>query len=89
MFLFDTHLFFNELQKHEPEIFATFDVADVPAHINGIYPSLPSLSIDYGIMERSDRVAVVRLDHRWSDLGNFNSIYDEFEKNSSDNHRSS
>ena len=85
MFIFDTDLFFKELQKHEPEIFAAFDVADLPAHINGIYRTLPPLSIDYGIMERSDRVVVVRLDHRWSDLGNFDLIYDEFEKNSSGN----
>jgi mannose-1-phosphate guanylyltransferase/mannose-6-phosphate isomerase len=38
------------------------------------------ISIDYGIMEKSDRVVVVKLDQKWSDLGNFSAIYDELEK---------
>ncbi len=43
---------------------------------------MDNISIDYGIMEKSDKVAVVRLDQKWSDLGNFAAIYDELEKDS-------
>jgi mannose-1-phosphate guanylyltransferase len=35
------------------------------------YPGLPSISIDYGILERVERVAVVRGRFRWSDLGSW------------------
>jgi len=31
-------------------------------------------------LEKSDNVAVVRLDVKWSDLGNFDAMYNEFEK---------
>jgi mannose-1-phosphate guanylyltransferase/mannose-6-phosphate isomerase len=82
MFLFDTALFFDELKIHAPEVFGCFEGSN---EINNIYKDVPSISVDYGIMERSNKVAVVKLDHKWSDLGNFSAIYDEFEKNSDEN----
>jgi mannose-1-phosphate guanylyltransferase / mannose-6-phosphate isomerase len=82
MFLFDTALFFDELKIHAPEVFGCFEGSN---EINNIYKDLPSISVDYGIMERSSKVAVVKLDHKWSDLGNFSAIYDEFEKNTDGN----
>jgi mannose-1-phosphate guanylyltransferase/mannose-6-phosphate isomerase len=36
-------------------------------------------------MEKSSRVAVVKLEHHWSDLGNFASIHEEFEKDEAGN----
>jgi len=77
MFMFDTDIFFAELQAHEPSVFGAFETSD---DIDEVYNNVPAVSIDYGIMEKSNRVAVVRLDEKWSDLGNFDAIYDEFEK---------
>lgn len=85
MFLFDTDVFFAELKNHAPDIYDAFDAYGSISDIGGIYDLLPSLSIDYGIMEKSNKVAVVKLDHKWSDLGNFNAIYDEFEKDENGN----
>lgn len=82
MFLLDTGVFFSELKEHEPRVLEAFEGQ---GGIESIYGNLPSVSIDYGIMEKSDRVAVVRLEERWSDLGNFDAIYDEFEKDGSGN----
>jgi mannose-1-phosphate guanylyltransferase / mannose-6-phosphate isomerase len=79
MFLFETRLFFEEVKKHAPSVFACFEKGD---NINEIYACVDKVSIDYGIMEKSDRVAVVKLDHKWGDLGNFAAIYDELEKDS-------
>jgi mannose-1-phosphate guanylyltransferase/mannose-6-phosphate isomerase len=79
MFLFETGLFFEEVQKYAPSVFASFEKG---GDINEIYANVEKVSIDYGIMEKSDRVAVVKLEHKWSDLGNFEAIYDEFEKDS-------
>ena len=36
-------------------------------------------------MEKSNRGAVVKLDHKWSDLGNFDALYDEIEKDEKGN----
>ena len=82
MFLFDTDLFFEEVKIHAPEVLACFEQFE---DIAGIYENVEKISVDYGIMEKSDRVAVVRLDHKWSDLGNFSAIYDEFEKDKDEN----
>ncbi len=82
MFLFDTNIFFSELRKLQP------DMSRVFAHLENVtdaYNILRSVSIDYGMMEQSDRVAVVRLNDKWSDLGNFDAIFDEFEKDESEN----
>ncbi len=82
MFLFDTDVFFEELERYTPDISAAFTGSE---NIKEIYDQIPSVSIDYGIMEKSDRVAVVKLQERWSDLGNFNAIYEEFEKDENNN----
>ena len=86
MFLFDTDVFFAELKDHAPEVFEAFDVpSDASLDVEDIYMNLPSVSIDYGIMEKSNRVAVVKLDHKWSDLGNFDALYDENKKDEQGN----
>lgn len=82
MFLFNTELFFSELQKHEPEIFRVFTHID---NMSDAYNVLQPVSVDYGMMEKSNCVSVVKLEDKWSDLGNFDAIYDEFEKDGSNN----
>ncbi|MDP3103470.1 MAG: mannose-1-phosphate guanylyltransferase/mannose-6-phosphate isomerase [Candidatus Methanoperedens sp.] len=82
MFLFNTDLFFSELKIHAPDVFNAFEASD---DIDRVYAAVPSLSIDYGIMEKSSCVAVVRLDEKWSDLGDFNAMYEELEKDGSGN----
>ncbi len=77
MFLLDTGVFLSEVAKHAPDIGNAFGS---DKDINDIYNEIPSVSIDYGILEKSDRVAVVGLDIKWSDLGNFDAMYHEFDK---------
>ncbi len=36
-----------------------------------VFPGCPSISIDYGVMEKSDRIAVIPADFGWSDVGSF------------------
>ena len=43
--------------------------------IDRIYQMCPNISIDYGIMEKSDNVATVLSDFGWSDLGTWGSLY--------------
>jgi mannose-1-phosphate guanylyltransferase len=38
------------------------------------FPTAPSISIDYGVMERAQRVAVIEADVGWSDLGSFGAL---------------
>ncbi len=70
MFLFSTKMFFQELARYQPEFLHAFE-QPVPD-----YPALPSLSIDYGLLEQSRHVAVVPLIAPWTDLGTFQAWYE-------------
>jgi len=42
--------------------------------INEIYPTLQSISIDYGILERCDEVVVIEGDFGWNDIGSWDAL---------------
>ncbi len=69
IFLLSPRLFFSELGKYQPGMMQAFTGGDPE------YGNLPSLSIDYGLLEKSDRVAVVPLQAAWDDLGDFGALY--------------
>lgn len=71
IFLFSTTCFFEELERYNPPLYAAFAGTDTPD-----YSRLESISIDYGLLEHSKRVAVVPLEVTWSDLGTFKALYD-------------
>jgi mannose-1-phosphate guanylyltransferase len=48
--------------------------------IDRIYPQCTSISIDYGVMEKADNVYIIPSSFGWSDLGTWNSAYDNLEK---------
>ena len=83
MFFFNTKLFESELQSHAPQMWNEFFNSD--QDLNDIYRNIPSISVDYGLMETSDCVGVVRLDYKWSDLGTFDAMYNAFDKNEENN----
>jgi len=49
------------------------------------YPSYPNISLDYGILERSENVYVMMCDFGWADLGTWHSIYECMQKGQEDN----
>lgn len=79
MFLFSVSVFQEELRKYQPEIATAFDSENL------VYTSLPSLSIDYGLLEHSDRVVTVPLAASWTDLGTFAAWYEVAQKDDKDN----
>ncbi len=46
---------------------------------------IPSNSIDYAVMEKSTKVKVIESKFNWSDLGSFDSLYDELDKDENNN----
>jgi mannose-1-phosphate guanylyltransferase/mannose-6-phosphate isomerase len=71
IFLLSTNCFFKELKKYRPDLFNAFSEGNVAD-----YRKLESVSIDYGLLEHSKRVAVMTLETEWSDLGTFKALYD-------------
>jgi mannose-1-phosphate guanylyltransferase len=74
-------------EKYQPEMFELFDGEkanfNTPAEkksIQKIYPQCVNISIDIAIMEKADNVYVIPASFGWSDLGTWNSAYDNMEK---------
>jgi mannose-1-phosphate guanylyltransferase len=47
-----------------------------PAAIAEAWADVPSISVDYGIMEKAERVSVIPVDFGWSDIGSWASLLD-------------
>jgi mannose-1-phosphate guanylyltransferase/mannose-6-phosphate isomerase len=75
MFLFSTDLFFDECKAIEPKIGEAFNLP-----LEEAYRVVPGISIDYGLMEKTGKAAVVQLETGWSDLGTFDALYSVFPK---------
>lgn len=81
MFMFRTDVFTKEVRQHSREVYEVFKSSD----INEIYQKTPGISMDYGVMEKSRRVTVIPLNIKWSDLGSFETFYDEFTRDENGN----
>ena len=80
--------FMNEFKTYAPEIFAALKDLDYSKENKikySVYEEMPSISIDYAIMEKSKRIALVPLQSDWNDLGSWQAIYDVKEKNTEGN----
>jgi len=49
------------------------------------FENTPSISVDYAIMEKTEKAAVFPVDHDWSDIGTWNSIWRNLPKDEQDN----
>jgi mannose-1-phosphate guanylyltransferase len=92
MFMFKAGVFLEELQKYSPNIYETALHAIENSTKDSIIrikhddmANIPEDSIDYAVMEKSDRVKVVASDIGWSDVGSFDALYEELPKDESGN----
>jgi|SRR6218665_487687 len=74
-------------EKFLPEMYEVFHTEkaayNTPAEaeaIEKIYPLCTNISIDFGIMEKADNVYVIPASFQWSDLGTWNSAWENMEK---------
>jgi mannose-1-phosphate guanylyltransferase len=73
IFVWPVALFLDEIRRHTPELAALLpllDADDVPA----FFQRAPSLSIDHGLLERSNRVAAARASFGWDDVGAWDAL---------------
>ncbi len=80
MFCFSAKLFESECRKLAPEVMDAFSHP-----VNKAYELTPKISIDYGLMEKTDKAAVVPLKSSWNDLGSFEALYSVNEKDADGN----
>ncbi len=53
-----------------------FDYEEENRYIHENFPSYPNISIDYGILEKSEQVCMMKCNFGWADLGTWHSIYE-------------
>lgn len=97
MFCFKAGVFLEELKNHAPYIYEPCVIAfenkkieNATLRIQHSYMlAIPEDSIDYAVMEKSSKVKVVPSNIAWSDVGSFDSLYDELPKDENGNSQNS
>jgi mannose-1-phosphate guanylyltransferase/mannose-6-phosphate isomerase len=87
MFAFKVSVILKEFENHQPEMVAAMEeifTEDQPL-AKEAYDRLENISIDYAIMEKTDKCVVVPSDFGWSDIGSWKSLYDFLEKDANNN----
>lgn len=84
MFIFRAEVFMALLAQYQPTLYAIVDAMPLD-DVSAAYAAMPSISMDYGIAEHAERVAVVPASMAWSDLGNWDAIFKQNGKDASGN----
>ncbi|MGB9667382.1 MAG: mannose-1-phosphate guanylyltransferase/mannose-6-phosphate isomerase [Thermosulfidibacteraceae bacterium] len=84
IFIFRISTMLEEIVKFLPSYRVIFE-EDWDRLVSGEYRKAESISIDYGVMEKSDKVAVIEADFLWSDIGSWDAFCEVFESDSGEN----
>lgn len=87
IFMFSLSTIIGEFEEKKPEIIDKIKSISFedPELCAAIYEQLPSISIDYAIMERSDKIVLIPAEFDWNDLGSWEAIYEVSAKNNEGN----
>jgi mannose-1-phosphate guanylyltransferase len=93
MFLFKASSFLQELEKYRPDILAICQQADKTSYLDldfirldkDVFAQCPDESIDYAVMEPTDKAVVVPMDANWSDVGSWSSLWEVNDKDHNGN----
>ncbi len=83
-FLFRAGDFLHELKKHDPEVYEACQAAAKKVRMDGsvvfldreLMETIPSVSVEKAVFERSDCVSVVKASFYWKDIGNLEVLTD-------------
>jgi mannose-1-phosphate guanylyltransferase len=92
IFFWSLDTIMKAFENHLPEIHSLFEegldsygTVNEKQFIEQTYGNCRNISIDYGIMEKADNVYVLITDFGWSDLGTWGSLYEQLQKDESQN----
>ena len=81
MFLFNADRLENSIKSYLPSVFEKFNNADLSSKedfkgekLASLYSGLPSISVDYALIEKESKVDLVECDFDWSDVGNWRAL---------------
>lgn len=74
MFLFGAKHFLTQVARCQPELWDWWMARDEKPLVQ-CYRDIPNISVDYGVVEKIDNIAVVRAGFDWDDLGSWEAMY--------------
>ena len=94
MFLFSAQAYLDELGKFQPAMLAACREAMAATQTDidflrvdpAAFAACPADSIDYAVMEHTDRAVMVSLDCGWSDVGSWSALWDVADKDAQNNY---
>ncbi len=78
IFLFTLRVFEKELKEHSKDLYKYYQLPFSQLHDK--FCQMPSISIDYALLEKTDNILVNPLELSWSDVGSWDSLYEVMEK---------
>ena len=85
MFIWKASVFLEETRKYLPKLYANLQLINSVNDIPRIWPKIEAISVDYGIMECSRRIALIPADFYWTDLGSWDALAEIFPKDKKGN----
>lgn len=93
MFVWRASVILAEIQQHLPAVYQVIQsiLADSRAGLNfqqaveKHFSTIPSISIDYGVLEKSDRVSLIPCDIGWNDVGSWQAVHEISKKDKQGN----
>ncbi|MDO8927279.1 MAG: mannose-1-phosphate guanylyltransferase/mannose-6-phosphate isomerase [Sideroxyarcus sp.] len=93
MFVWRASVILAEIQRYLPEVhsIAQSILADSRAGktfqqaVEDHFATMPSISIDYGVLEKSDRVSLIPCDIGWNDVGSWQAVHEISPKDANGN----
>ncbi|HOJ38256.1 MAG TPA: mannose-1-phosphate guanylyltransferase [Ignavibacteriales bacterium] len=88
MFVWRVDTILDEIKNYLPEQFVLLEVINKKLNdnlnlddiLNDVYPKFSSISIDYGIMEKSKEVFLIKSNFTWNDVGSWEEVYNLSQK---------
>lgn len=84
MFCFTPGVFLEEIKRHCPDIYNLIHGKGFEEVIRN-FVNMPDISVDYALMEKTDRSVVIPVEIGWSDVGSFEAIYKIMPKDENQN----
>jgi len=93
MFVWRASVILAEIQRHLPEVYRIVQAILAGSRAAGSFQqaveehfaAMPAISIDYGVLEKSDRVSLIPCDIGWNDVGSWHAVHEISAKDASGN----
>ena len=71
IFVWSSEAILSELRAHAPELMTPLERAFDERTLESVFPALPKISVDYAVMEHTDKAYLVPGDFDWDDIGDW------------------